>query len=237
VVWSNRDVSVVTPAGRIAARAAIVTVSSNMLTSGRIQFAPELPKRQLDAAAKLGLGSYDRIALQLPRNALGLGRDETVIERSSDRRTALLVANIGGSSLCTLDVAGAFGRDLAAQGDAAMVAFAREWLSGLFGSDAVAKIERSSATHWNADPWALGAMSAASPGGQPSRNVLAEPFGNVFVAGEATHETMAGTVGGAWESGERAADAALKKIGPAKPPPPPKKSRSKKRSAHPSPRR
>ena len=35
----------------------------------------------------------------------------------------------------------------------------------------------------------------------------------MWLAGEAVHETLWGTVGGAWESGERAADAALKKLG------------------------
>jgi len=35
----------------------------------------------------------------------------------------------------------------------------------------------------------------------------------MFLAGEATHETLWGTVDGAWESGERAADAALRRIG------------------------
>ena len=35
----------------------------------------------------------------------------------------------------------------------------------------------------------------------------------MFLAGEATHETMWGTVDGAWESGERAAEAALRRIG------------------------
>src|SRR6185369_830210 len=53
IVWSNRDVSVETPAGRIAARAAVVTVSTNVLTSGNIKFAPDIPKRTLDAASKL----------------------------------------------------------------------------------------------------------------------------------------------------------------------------------------
>jgi hypothetical protein len=38
-------------------------------------------------------------------------------------------------------------------------------------------------------------------------------MGAVFLAGEATHETLWGTVDGAWESGERAAEAALRKIG------------------------
>jgi hypothetical protein len=35
----------------------------------------------------------------------------------------------------------------------------------------------------------------------------------VYFAGEAVHETLWGSVGGAWESGERAAEAALKRIG------------------------
>lgn len=215
ITWGSRDASVETPAGKINARAVIVTVSSNVLASGNIKFTPDLPKRQSDAAAKLSLGSYDHIALWMPGNPLGLGRDELMIEQSSDNRTALLAANMGGSSLCTVDVAGGFGRDLSAKGDAAMVAFAIEWLGKLFGSDVAAAVKKSSATQWNASPFALGAMSAAAPGAQGSRRILAEPMGAVFLAGEATHETLWGTVDGAWESGERAADAALKKIGAA----------------------
>lgn len=213
VNWSNREVAVETPAGKIAARAAIITVSSNVLSAGSIKFTPELPKRQVDAAGKLSLGSYDHIALLLPRNPLGLGHNDIFIEQSSSSRTGLLLANINGSSLCSVDVAGSFGRDLSAQGDKAMIAFAIEWLTKLFGSEFAASIKRSSATRWNSAPFALGAMSAAAPGGQLSRKVLSEPIGSVFLAGEATHETLWGTVDGAWESGERAADAALRKIG------------------------
>jgi monoamine oxidase len=213
ISWSGRDVTVETAAGKIAARAAIVTVSSNVLTSGNIKFTPDIPKRQLDAAARLSLGSYDRIALQLPGNPLGLARDDIIIEQSSSTRTALLFANIGSSSLCSIEVAGSFGRDLAAQGEPAMVAFAVEWLTKLFGSEATSAVRKTSATRWNAAPFVLGAMSAAAPGGQPSRKILTEPIGCMFLAGEATHETLWGTVDGAWESGERAAEAALRKIG------------------------
>jgi monoamine oxidase len=213
IAWSGRDVAVETPAGKIAARAAIITVSSNVLVAGNIKFTPDLPKRQLDAAAKLSLGSYDHIALQLPGNPLGLARDEIVIEQSTSQRTALLFANMGSSSLCSIDVGGSFGRDLSAQGEPAMIAFAVEWLTKLFGSDAVSAVKKSGATRWNAAPFALGAMSSAVPGGQPSRKVLTEPIGCMFLAGEATHETLWGTVDGAWESGERAAEAALRKIG------------------------
>jgi monoamine oxidase len=211
--WGSRDVSVDTPAGKILARAAVITVSSNVLAAGNIKFASELPKRALDAASKLSLGSYDRIALQMPGNPLGLARDDIVIEQSNSMKTALIYANIGGSSLCSIDVGGSFGRDLSAEGEAAMVAFAREWLTKLFGSEVAAAVKKSSATRWNAAPFALGAMSAASPGGQSSRKVLSEPIGCMYLAGEATHETLWGTIDGAWESGERAAEAALRRIG------------------------
>ena len=229
ISWSSRDVAVETPSGKIAARAAIVTVSSNVLAAGNIKFAPDIPKRALDAAARLNLGSYDRIALQMPGNPLGLARDDIIIEQSNSMRTALLYANIGSSSLCSIDVAGSFGRDLSAQGEKAMVAFGLEWLTKLFGSDAATAVKKSSATRWNAVPYALGAMSAAGAGAQASRKILAEPIGCMYLAGEASHETLWGTIDGAWESGERAAEAALRRIGalrdiePAAPPPKPRR--------------
>ena len=231
IAWSGRDVTVETPAGKIAARAAIVTVSSNVLTAGNIKFTPDIPKRQLDAAAKLSLGSYDHIVLQLPRNPLGLSHDDIIIEQSASTRTALLFANMGSSALCSIDVAGSFGRDLSAQGEPAMIAFAVEWLTKLFGSEATSAIRKSSATRWNAAPFALGAMSVAAPGGQPSRKILTEPIGCMFLAGEATHETMWGTVDGAWESGERAAEAALRKIGALRDTEPEARRKPKRRGA------
>src|SRR4051812_6169969 len=213
IEWGTRDAVVQTPAGRITAHAVIVTVSTNVLAAGNIKFAPDIPKRYLDAAAKLSLGSYDHIVLQMPGNPLGLARDDIVIEQSNSTRTALLFANMGSSSLCSVDVGGSFGRDLSAKGEAAMIAFAIEWLTKLFGSDLAKAVTKSSATRWNASPYTQGAMSVAPPGGQPLRKVLNEPVGPIYFAGEATHETLWGTVDGAWESGERAAEAALRRIG------------------------
>lgn len=211
--WGGRDVSVDTAKGALKARAAIVTVSTDVLIADKIQFAPALPKRALDAAAKLRLGSYDHIAFELPGNPFDLRRDDVIIEKADNARTAALLANINGSSLCTVEVAGSFGRDLSARGEKEMEAFAREWLSKLFGNDAPQAIRKVSATRWDANPYALGAFSAASVGGQGARKILTEPMGNLFYAGEAAHETLWGTVGGAWESGARAADAALRRIG------------------------
>jgi hypothetical protein len=57
-------------------------------------------------------------------------------------------------------------------------------------------------------------MSAAAPGEGAARRIVAEPLHDVvWFAGEAAHETLWGTVGGAWASGERAAVAALQRLG------------------------
>jgi len=220
VDWS-RGAEVHTDRGRLTAGAVIVAVSTNLLTSGKIKFTPDLPKRQLDAAGRVGLGSYDHIAVELADNPLNLQQDEIIFEKTDSRRTAGMLANISGTPLSVIDVGGRFGRELAAGGEAAMIAFAGDWLANLYGSDVKKSLRRTAATRWNEEPWVLGAISAAAPGGQASRRVLAESLGNkVWFAGEAVHETLWGTVGGAWESGERAAEAALRRLGIIKEPTP-----------------
>ena len=210
--WGRGTVAIETARGTMHGRAVIITVSTDVLTSGKIKFDPPLPKRHLDAAAKLTLGSYDHVALELG-DRLGLENDELVFEKASGSRTAGLLANIGGTPLCTVEVAGKFGRSLANEGERGMVAFATDWLASLFGSDVKKFVKRAHATQWAKEPWVLGAFSCASVGGQPGRKILTEPFRDrVWFAGEATHETLWGTVGGAWESGERAADAAHKQL-------------------------
>jgi monoamine oxidase len=147
-----------------------------------------------------------------------LQSDDLVFEKSAGARTAAILANISGTALCTVDVAGRFGRELSAQGEAAMVAFALDWLSALYGADVKKSVRRTHATRWNNDPWTLGAYSVAAPGAQPSRRALMEPLRDrVWFAGEAAHETLWGTVAGAWESGERAADAVIMSFAPAAP--------------------
>lgn len=213
VSW-DRGLVIETTRGVIEARAAIVTVSTNVLAANVIAFKPELPKRQLDAAAALSLGSYDHVAFDIPGNPLGLDRDDLVIEKSSGPGTAALLANIGGTSLCTVDLAGMLGADLSRRGSADMIAFARDWLKRVFGSNVTGAIRKAAATQWNENPWVRGAFSAAAPGGADARRVLAEPLGGkLWFAGEAVHEQLWGTVNGAWDSGHRAAEAALRRIG------------------------
>ena len=201
-----------TTKGTVTGRHIIITASTNAILD-RMKFDGGLPKRYQDALERLKLGSFDHIALELKGNPLGLQRDDLVIEKSSGLRTAGLLANVGGTPLTVVEVGGKFGRDLAEQGDKAMTEFAVESLSGMFGAGVKKALQRTQATQWKKDPWALGAFASASPGGQGARRILMEPIRNrVFFAGEAVHETMYGTVGGAWVSGTRAAEAVIRHI-------------------------
>jgi monoamine oxidase len=212
--WSRQRLEVATTKGVFLTGAAIVTVSTNVLAAGKLKFAPNLPKRHLEAVANLKLGSHDHVALEFQGNPLGLRADEVVFEKSESAQTAAILGNVSGSTLCVLDVGGNFGRDLSAKGQAAMIDFALTWLGGLYGTDMKNLVKRSHATRWNNEPWVLGATSAAAPGHQSARKVMTEPLqSRIFFAGEATHETLWGTVAGAWESGERAAAAVLRLFG------------------------
>ncbi len=212
--WQRGRVTVETTRGTVVGRAAIVTPSTNVLAANKIRFDPELPRRYEDAFNRLRLGSYDHVILEVTGAPFGPQGDDLIYEKSDSARTAAMLANLSGTQLCMVEVAGKFGRELAAKGEQAMVEFALEWLSNLYGAEIRKSVSKVYATRWAEMPYVLGAFSAASPGGQPSRAALMEPVRDrVWFAGEAVHETLWGTVGGAWLSGERATEAAMRKLG------------------------
>lgn len=212
--WVRGKVEVETGRGTIVARGAIVTASTNVMAAGKIRFDPDLPKRHLDAFSKLALGSQDHVILELAGSPLGPQRDDMIYEKADSARTAAMLANVADTPLCMVQLGGKLGRELSAQGEAAMVDYAQEWLAKLYGADIKKAVRRTHATRWSQDPWVMGAASAASIGGQSARAALTEPVRDrVWFAGEAVNETQYGTVGGAWLSGERAAEAAMRKFG------------------------
>jgi monoamine oxidase len=211
--WGERSVALTTDERVVTARAVIVTASTGVLASGKIRFRPNLPGAYVSAFEKLKLGSYDHVALAFDGNPLGLDANEVVFERVYTTKTAALLANVHGTRLSLLTLAGHSGAELADKGENAMTDFALDWISGVFGSRARKALLRVHATSWNKDPWTLGAFSSAPPGAQQARKTLSEPLNDVvWFAGEAVHQTLWGTVGGAWQNGERAADAVIARL-------------------------
>ena len=213
VDWGDRSVALQTSRGALTARAAIMTPSTAVLASGKIKFKPNLPAPYATAFEKLKLGNYDHVAIEFDGNPLGLEPNEVVFEKANDSRTAALFANVHGTRLSILLIGGKTGAELAEKGESAMNDFALEWISRVFGSIPKKAVLRTHATSWSKQPWALGAFSSAYPGAQDARRLLSEPVNNlVWFAGEAVNQTMWGTVGGAWQDGERAADAVIERL-------------------------
>lgn len=208
IAYGAQGVDVETSRGRFSSAAAILTVPTGVLAANKVTFQPALPARVADAIQKLKPGAVERVAVQIEPAALP--SDQLYIEKAEHRRTAAAHINVFGSGISFVQVGGRTCRDLIANGEPAMTAFAHEWLANHFGSEITRLIKRTHISHWHAEPWTLGAFSYAAPQTGAARKVLAAPLAErVWFAGEAAHETLWGTVAGAWETGERAADAVI----------------------------
>jgi monoamine oxidase len=208
-------VTVETANGTLTAGACIVTVSTGVLAAGTLRFDPALPSGIQDCIQALPMGLAMKVALR----ANGPDRLDLPLHCSIDRRVAH-----SGLPLMPFQC-WPFGRDyvqgwiggstawhLARDGEAAAIDYALGQLRELFGSrvDRVFAGGGSLVTHWDADPWIGGAYCYAVPGQSHARDRLAEPLagGHLMFAGEACNVPFAGTLAGAWISGQAAARAA-----------------------------
>jgi monoamine oxidase len=209
------SITVETSRGSVRAESVILTASTGALNAELIRFEQPLPKRTVDALAGLSLGTHDRLIFQLPGNPFDFAADQRAVFKTNDGRTIALVGQVGGTSLAYAEFSGRFGREIADAGVVAMANFVGEVLVSHFGAESKKQMGRFEAMRWSREPWILGGNSVAAPGSGANRRLLAEPIHDrIFLAGEALHESWWGAVAGAWVSGERAADAALKEIAP-----------------------
>jgi monoamine oxidase len=212
VVWDRDGVVVETTHGTLRGRAVIVTVSTGVLSSGAIAFDPPLPGQTQAAIEALPMGLAVKVALR----ATGPDRLGLPLHCSLDRQVSRSGEPTMGFQCWPYKrdyvqgwIGGPAAWDLARAGKAAAVDFALGQLRALFGG----RVDRLFAdgphlvTRWDADPWVRGAYSFARTGDADARRVLACPLagGRLVFAGEACHDGMAGTVAGAWLSGQNAA--------------------------------
>ncbi|MEJ0019359.1 MAG: NAD(P)/FAD-dependent oxidoreductase [Acetobacteraceae bacterium] len=212
VAWSGGGVAVETQRGTITARSVIVTVSTGVLAAGAIVFDPPLPADTLALIHALPMGLAMKVALR----ATGPDRLDLPLHCSLDRQVQRSGDPTMGFQCWPYQrdyvqgwVGGPAAWDLARAGEGAAVDFALGQLRSLFGS----RVDRLFAggshfvTHWDLDPLVLGSYSFVRPGDADARTALGQPLadGHLLFAGEACHVGMAGTVAGAWISGQEAA--------------------------------
>ena len=208
------QVTVETDRGAITARACIVTVSTGVLGSGALAFDPPLPALVQDALANLPMGMAIKVALR----ATGADRLDLPPHCSVDRRVGREADPFVpfqfwpfGRDYVQGWIGGPLAWDLAAAGEDAIVDHAMGQLRALFGN----RVDRLFAgggrfvTGWDADPWVRGAYCYATPHHVDARDRLGAPIadGHLMFAGEGCNIPYAGTVAGAWISGQDAAKA------------------------------
>jgi monoamine oxidase len=204
---TGSGVEVVSFAGTVTGRTALVTVSTNILASGMIAFEPGLPEWKQSAVLDLPLGVHNRIGIMLKDlpAAYGEGGRITVMLEDDDVPMTLEVGPYGLGHVVAV-TGGRFGAWLERQGQQASVDYLTERLRAALGSDVTDLLsDRVIVTAWQGDPWTLGSYSAAKPGSHGQRAVLARPVEErIFFAGEATSQDFFSTCHGAYLSGIRA---------------------------------
>ena len=209
----ERRVALRTRAGTVRPRAAILTVSTNILAGDAIA-SPSALDPWRDAAARLPLGNDEKLFLEILGNG-PFAPESHVLGDPYDAATGTYSIRPFGRSVIECFVGGAGARAAAAEGAAASFARAIEQLVGLFGSAARRCLKPLIASGWARAVTIGGAYSHALPGEADARIALARPLDErLFFAGEATHRTDFSTAHGAYLSGVRAAEEAIKALAP-----------------------
>jgi monoamine oxidase len=201
-------VELMTPVGAVCARAAILTVSTAVLTAGTIR----LP-RGLDAwrhaAACLPLGRDEKLFIEIVGES-SFAPETRVIGNPRDRRTGVYHIRPFGWPVIECFVGDEAARMVEETGPAAVFAHAADELADLFGSSVRRSMHPLVASNWGRMTFVGGAYSHALPGHATARKDLALPFEQrLFFAGEATHTDDFSTAHGAYGSGLRAAEEAI----------------------------
>lgn len=203
------DIAVTTGAGTLCARAAIITVPSNVLAAETIRFAPALPDK-LAAAQGLPLGVANKLFLAIKDGAGDFPIDRHVLGHTDRTATGGYLLRPHGWPLISGYFGGRLAAELERQGPEAMTAFALDELAGIYGAGIRDRLSFLAASAWVGDRFARGAYSSALPGHADDRAALAAPVDNrLFFAGEACSANDFSTAHGAYLTGRAAAEAAL----------------------------
>lgn len=208
---SGPRLRVVTPQGEIAARAAIIAVPPGVMAHEALRFSPALPEKH-DAANALPLGVADKVYLGVD-NPQDLPIETRLFGSTVTRDTGNYTLRPFGRPLIDGYFGGPFARDLEAEGDGALTAFAIEQIVAALGSDMRKRLRPIIESAWARDPHSQGSYSYGSEGAAAARAALAAPVNEtLFFAGEHCSHADFSTAHGAYRSGVKAADDAIRAL-------------------------
>lgn len=201
----EKRLSLHTANGTLRPRAAIVTLSTNVLAGDSIIWPAALdPWRE--AARRLPLGNAEKLFFEITGSS-PFEPETHVLGDLFNPATGSYYIRPFGRPIIECFLGGAGARHAARAGRDAAFARALDQLVNLFGAEVRTCLRPLIASDWTNTPSINGAYSHALPGQADARAVLARPYDNrLFFAGEATHGSDFSTAHGAYLSGLRAAD-------------------------------
>ena len=217
IQWDGKGVKVETNQGTIIAKVCVVTVSTGVLSSGKIKFKPALPLEKYEAFDGISLCTYNHITLKLREEFYTTFKIKPdvyftprIITKTPSPKGYCGTLRLHKSNLSYFDVGGQFAKDLEAEGAKASIDFVINSLRSTFGSEFDKYLIKAHATRWGQNQYTMGSYSSAKPGKAHLRKVLKSSVGDrIFFAGEATSINFA-TVHGADLSGKRVAKDVIK---------------------------
>ncbi|ACL55419.1 flavin monoamine oxidase family protein [Methylobacterium nodulans] len=209
--WSGAGVAVdVGGRGRIRARAVLVTAPMMVLQDeAAFRFSPPLPPGIRAAIDGFLPGIYEHVVLHWP-SAPFRGRDRLAGLTGGRRQPPGLLTRVDGTAFhyFELDRPMTAALDAAGAGPDGARRLTRAVLTDHVGSGRLGDLAIPAVSEWRLDPWSRGSWAVVPPGHAPARDALKEPVGErIWFAGEALSRRQWGTAGGAYEEGERAAEA------------------------------
>ena len=216
--WSGPAVRVETSRGTLKGQVVLITVSTGILASGEIAFAPSLPDWKSDAIHNLPMGTENKMGVHFDVDVFGADGRGHYSVWNDDGTSAKVDASVMGLNCAHVFVGGRHGIWLEKQGQEACHDFAVERVADIFGNDIRKHVRRSIVTAWSTDPWTRGSWACARPGQAHQREELAGAVdGRLFFAGEATTVGGQGTCDGAYRSGIRVAQEIASALSPQSP--------------------
>jgi monoamine oxidase len=205
--WSGDHVEVMTSAGKIRARAAILTVSVGVLAAERIKFTPALPVEKQEAIDDIDMAVMNYIGLLFSEDIFGFGSDTYVYQQQIDETGVGYLTNTNHSNLTYGYVGGSQAKALERESMETAIAYGLDGIKSMLGNDIEKRFVKGFATACGKIPLFDGAYSAVRPGRSAARAALGRTLAEkLFFSGEATHRVQASTVNGGLDSGRDSAN-------------------------------
>lgn len=204
------------------AESCIITVPLGILQNGDISFVPKLPEKKQTAINNIGFGVVDKIVMEFEKPFWVSKKHETHANDNGEFEGPDQIGRVSkeqgvfsffvslwrcaGAPILIAVTSGKFAEFIEKSNDSEVLDMALTALDDMFPNRHSSRLVSHTVTRWKADQFSRGSYSYPRVGTTPQDYIeFSKPVGNLYFAGEATHQDHPATAHGAYMSGIREA--------------------------------